>query len=93
MAHIHSPTELEDLLQSWENTPLFDGLSKDHPQRWLNLIQTQSQHNFIPEPLWSDVAIYFLRGDVQKVMQILRQRLETQWGWEEFKSTLIEIWG
>jgi len=91
MAHILSPTDLEDELQSWEDPPLFDGLSKDHPQSWLNLIQTQSQDKFLPDTQWSDVAIYFLEGNLQKVMQTLR--LQTpQWDWQQFKSTLIEIW-
>jgi hypothetical protein len=86
-----SPTDLERLLQSWSDAPLFDGLSEEHPQRWLDSIQTLCQRSFIPEIQWSDAAIYFLRGDLQIVMQAVKQRL--QWEWQDFKSTLIEIWG
>ena len=85
------PTDLERLLQSWSDAPLFDGLSEEHPQRWLDSIQMLCQRSFIPDIQWSDAAIYFLRGDLQIVMQAIKQR--PQWEWQDFKSTLIEIWG
>ena len=94
MAHILSPTDLDDLVQSWSDEPLFDGLSKEHPQRWLDSIQTQCQRKFIPDTQWSDVAIYFLQGDLQIVMQAVKQRLgRPQWEWQDFKAALIKIWG
>jgi len=87
------PTDLEAQLQSWDNPPLFDGLSKDQPQTWLNTIQRRSQQKFIPDAQWSDVAIYFLRGDLQTVMLNIKENSATpQWEWQNFKSTLIEIW-
>jgi len=93
MPPILSQDDLQDLLQPWSDPPLFDGLSEDHPQTWLNEIQTRSQEKFIPDTQWSDVAIYFLRGELYTMVVKLKGGLASpQWEWQSFTSTLIEIW-
>lgn len=66
--------------------------------RWFNDIEIAGSDCDIPVQQYPDVAIYFLRGDLQEVMKkrkdvYLREAKTRFWDWRDFRDDLTRIVG
>ncbi|PPQ64058.1 hypothetical protein CVT24_008871 [Panaeolus cyanescens] len=64
--------------------------------RWFNDIEIAGNDCDIPVEQYPDVAIYFLRGDLQEVMKkrkevYLREAKRRFWDWRDFREDLTRI--
>ena len=66
--------------------------------RWFNNMELASSDCDVPEEQYSDVAIYFLTGELKEVMLerkdlYLKESKKVFWDWEDFKEDLRRLVG
>ena len=66
--------------------------------RWFNNMELASNDCDIPEEQYSEVAIYFLKGELKEVMLerkdlYLKESKRGFWDWEDFKEDLRRLVG
>lgn len=68
-----------------------------HLIAWLDAIERQCQHFRIPQGQWSDVAIYFLPGNLRSEVQKKKKQIVKEtaglWDWESFQVFMIQNYG
>ena len=74
-----------------------DSIHDDLP-RWFNNMELASSDCDVPEEQYSDVAIYFLTGELKEVMLerkdlYLKESKKGFWDWEDFKEDLRRLAG